>query len=64
VKAVTVREHTYSSIAEAWRQVSPINLRLVTVRWRLRTGWSPEDAFTRNMVPPENRRTFKDLERS
>ncbi len=61
MKPVTVLGVTYTSVAEAWRQTSPQNLKLVTVRWRLRNGWSENDAFTLGVVPPENRRGFKEI---
>jgi hypothetical protein len=51
---------TYTSIAAAWRDISPPNLSLITVRWRLRHGWSAIAALTLPVVPPEDRRTFKE----
>jgi hypothetical protein len=58
---ITVNGVTYTSVAAAWRAQSPRNLKLVTVRWRLRDGWTADDAVTLGVVPPENRRTFKGL---
>ncbi len=41
---VKVGDITYKSIAEAWRELkSPVPQ--ITVRWRLKNGWAPEDAF-------------------
>ena len=58
---ITVNNNSYKSISEAWRELSPDGLREITVRLRLRNGWTPEDAFLTKVVPPEDRRTFKDV---
>ena len=52
---------TYTSVASAWRALSPRNLKLITVRWRLKNNWTTEDAFLLGVVPPRNRRLFKGL---
>ena len=56
---IEVNGHTYSSIAQAWRHISPDTLKLITVRLRLRNGWNIEDAFLRYTVPPTMRRGHK-----
>jgi len=53
--------NTYTSIASAWRDLSPANLPLITVRWRLKEGWDAWDAFKYPPVQPKVRRVFKDL---
>lgn len=58
---ITVNDFTYTSIAAAWRALSPEDLPLITVRWRLKQGWDPETAFTVGPVAPEMRRIFKGL---
>ena len=63
---IKVGKNTYSSIAEAWRALSPVDdfgktLPLITVRWRLKHGWDALEAFTIPPVPPKDRRKFKDL---
>lgn len=58
---ITVRGDTYTSVAAAWRELSPEGLLLNTVRWRLKHGWLPEEAILVPMVPPAERRTFKEL---
>lgn len=59
-KPITVLGNTYTSVAAAWRELSSEIVSLVTVRWRLRDGWHPDDAFTTGVVPPADRRTYKD----
>jgi hypothetical protein len=58
---IKVGNNTYSSIAAAWRAESVGHLPLVTVRWRLKNGWSPEHAFHVVPVAPEIRRKFKEI---
>lgn len=58
---ITINGVTYTSVAGAWRAVSPRGLTLLAVRWRLREGWTPEEALLLAAVPPESRRTFKEL---
>jgi len=58
---IQVNGVTYTSVAAAWRALSPRNLKLVTVRWRLRSGWEADDALLLGVVPPRNRRLFKGL---
>ena len=58
---ITVNNYTYTSIAAAWRAISPKGLPLVTVRWRLKEGWAPELAFLQEPVHPKFRRKFRDL---
>ncbi len=58
---ITVGSNTYRSVAEAWRETSPAGLTLEAVRWRLREGWSEEEAILYDTVDPQNRRGFKDL---
>lgn len=60
MKQITVLGNTYNSISEAWRELSPDGLREITVRLRLRLGWHPDDAFLLPVVPPVERRNFKD----
>lgn len=50
---------TYPSVAAAWRAQSPATLKLITVRLRLRAGWSIEDAFWYMPVDPMMRRGFQ-----
>lgn len=59
--SITVNGNTYKSISEAWREESPNTLKEITVRLRLRAGWDPTNAFLTPVVPPEDRRTFKDV---
>lgn len=61
---IEVRTNTYSSIAAAWRDMSPANLPLITVRWRLKEGWKPEDALRYPPVQPKIRRKFKDIRKN
>lgn len=58
---ITVRDNTYSSVAAAWRARSPTGLKLITVRWRLRNGWTNWSAITTPVVPPELRRRFNEV---
>lgn len=57
---ITVGQHTYTSIAEAWRETGMV-IPLITLRWRLRMGWHPEDAFSLPVVSPQDRRTFAEV---
>lgn len=57
---ITINNNTYTSISAGWRAVSPPGLSLITVRWRLRNNWTPKDALTTPVVPPEDRRMFAD----
>ena len=57
----TVNGNSYRSISEAWREESPEGLKEITVRLRLRLGWTPEQAFLTPKVPPTEARTFKDV---
>lgn len=61
MKPITIKGNTYRSVASAWRNISPRGLTLEAVRWRLREGWSEEDAILVATVPPRNRRVFKAL---
>jgi hypothetical protein len=61
MKPITIKGNTYRSIASAWRNLSPKALTLEAVRWRLREGWSEEDAILVTTVHPRIRRVFKDL---
>jgi|8_EtaG_2_1085327.scaffolds.fasta_scaffold07325_5 hypothetical protein len=54
--SVTVNGNSYSSIAAAWREESPRNLPLITVRVRLKMGWTAKDAFTLPSIEPKKRR--------
>ena len=58
---ITVGTNTYKSISEAWRETSPPLLKEITVRLRLRNGWSINDAFGLPTVIAEDRRTFKEV---
>jgi hypothetical protein len=60
MKTITINDYTYTSISAAWRAVSPDNLPLVTVRWRLNNGWTPEDAFNLPPVTAKLRRLWKE----
>ena len=60
---VTIGNNTYKSISEAWREESPAGLAQITVRWRLKQGWSPEEAFLIPPVNPIDRRTFGEVRR-
>ena len=60
---IKVGNNTYSSIAAAWRAESPEGLPLITVRWRLKSNWVPNDAFWMPSVDPEIRRKFKKIRR-
>lgn len=55
---IVVNSHSYRSISEAWRAESPEGLKEITVRLRLRLGWTPDDAFLIPKVPAVDRRTF------
>lgn len=60
MKQITVNGNTYKSISEAWRELeSPVPE--VTVRWRLKNGWTPEEAFNTEPVPPQTRRAMKNF---
>ena len=59
MKQVTVNGNTYNSISEAWRELSPEGLPMITVRWRLKNGWPPYLAFLITPVAAAGRRTFK-----
>ena len=61
MKQITVIGNTYSSIAQAWRALSPETLKLITVRLRLRNGWDAIDAFIMETVPPADRRRNKEF---
>jgi hypothetical protein len=58
---IEVNGVTYTSVVSAWRNVSPEGLTMSAVRWRLRQGWPASQALTLATVPPERRRTFKEL---
>lgn len=61
--SIKVGKHTYRSIAEACREEkSPVPE--ITVRWRLKNGWSPEQAIREPRVPKRIRRKFKDLRKA
>jgi len=49
---VTVNNDTYKSISEAWRETSPADLPMITVRWRLKEGWDTTMAFILPPIPP------------
>lgn len=51
----------YNTIRDAWRAVAVGNLPEITVRKRLKAGWTPEDAFLTPVIPPRQRRGFKVL---
>jgi hypothetical protein len=53
---ITIGNNTYKSISSAWRNESPEGLKMVTVRWRLKNGWSTDHAFWTPMIPPVLRR--------
>lgn len=55
---ITVNGHTYNTIRDAWRALSPAGLPEITVRRRLTAGWVPEHAFTLRQVSPRERRNF------
>lgn len=57
MKQITVQGNTYTSITAAWRETGKV-VKLTTVRWRLREGWHPDDAFLLPLVDPEDRRMF------
>lgn len=59
MKQITINNNTYNSIAEAWRALSPDGLSQITVRQRLLLGWTPEQAFLTPVVPPQERRGWK-----
>ena len=61
MKQITVGKNTYRSISSAWRELSPEGLPEITVRWRLKHGWSALLAFLTPPVPATDRRTFKDV---
>ena len=52
--------YTYNSISAAWRALSPPNLPMITVRWRLKNDWPPIMAFLMQPVDPVDRRKFKE----
>ena len=54
-KQITVFGDTYTSIAAAYRALEP-TVPLITVRWRLKNNWEPEQAFIMPMIPPRIRR--------
>jgi hypothetical protein len=56
---IRILNNTYTSVASAWRGVSPDGLSLGTVRWRLRNGWDAHDAITFGVVPPAARRVHR-----
>jgi len=58
---IKVGNNSYSSIAAAWRAESVGHLPLITVRWRLKNGWSADDAFWTPPAEPKIRRKFKEL---
>ena len=58
---ITVGTNTYNSISAAWRAEAPPLLKEITVRLRLRNGWSIEDAFGEPTVIAEDRRMFKEV---
>jgi len=53
---VTILGVTYNNLRTAWREVSPDGLPEITVRKRLKMGWTPEDAFTLPSIEPRLRR--------
>lgn len=53
---VNVNGTNYRSIAEAWRETSPEGLLLITVRQRLKAGWSMDAAFLTPAIEPKLRR--------
>jgi len=61
---VQVNNNTYKSISAAWRELSPPDLPMITVRWRLKQGWEPFSAFLTPAVPAPKRRTFKGVRKS
>lgn len=56
---ITINGDTYKSISAAWRALSPVGLPMITVRWRLKNDWTPEEAFLLGPVEPTIRRNFK-----
>lgn len=58
---IQVNNNTYKSISAAWRELSPPDLPMITVRWRLKSGWEPYAAFLTPAVPPKRRRVFKGI---
>ena len=58
---VQVNNNTYKSISAAWREESPTSLPMITVRWRLKSGWNPDIAFLLPPVPPVIRCKFNKL---
>jgi hypothetical protein len=56
---VKVLNDTYSSVSEAWRELSPEGLPEITVRWRLSQGWPTYQAFKTPPIEPELRRLHK-----
>lgn len=57
---IQVGGNTYTSISAAWRGTGK-QVPLITVRWRLRHGWRPYEALMLGVVPPKDRRTFKEF---
>ena len=60
---ITVGDNTYNSISAAWRGESPDGLPMITVRWRIKNGWTTWSAFKIEPVDPEFRRIFKEQAR-
>jgi hypothetical protein len=56
MKPIEVEGVVYQSIAGAFRALAKGDLKLITVRWRLRKGWTPEEALLTPPIPPEKRR--------
>lgn len=58
---ITVGKNTYKSISEAWRAEAFPGLPEITVRWRLKAGWVPSQAFWTPPVHPVDRRLFGEI---
>ena len=53
---ITVEGITYNNVRSAWRAQSPEGLPEITVRKRLKAGWSPDIAFWLPAIPANLRR--------
>jgi len=57
MKPITVGNDTYTSIAAAARAIG--KAPLITIRWRLKNGWTPSEALGTPIIPPVLRRNNK-----
>jgi len=53
---ITVNGHTYNTIRDAWRALSPDDLPEITVRKRLKAGWDSRSALLTSPIVAHLRR--------